>query len=197
LTRERREFKPQFFASSTATGERSSSGDKSVRVASRAGADQLFKTGGRLGIDIANDLLRFYTGDPRRTAVSSISANLVQPLLRGAGTQIAAENLTQAERNVIYEVRNFSHYQNTFAVDVVSTYFRLLQQQDNVRNQYNNYLSLIAFREQAQDLAVDRLAAIQADQVRVKGRNKDELQGAIKALRDSALDFDMQFTNYR
>jgi uncharacterized protein YajQ (UPF0234 family) len=40
-------------------------------------------------------------------------------------------------------------------------------------------------------------AAIQADQVRVKGRNKDELQGAIKALRDSALDFDMQFTNYR
>ena len=40
-------------------------------------------------------------------------------------------------------------------------------------------------------------AAIQGDQVRVKGRNKDDLQGAIKALRDSALNFDMQFTNYR
>ena len=40
-------------------------------------------------------------------------------------------------------------------------------------------------------------AAIQADQVRVKGRNKDDLQGAIKVLRDSALSFDMQFTNYR
>ena len=40
-------------------------------------------------------------------------------------------------------------------------------------------------------------AAIQGDQVRVKGRNKDDLQGAIKVLRDSALSFDMQFTNYR
>lgn len=166
LTRERYQFRPQFLAGSTATGERSPNGDKSVRVASRAGADQLLKTGGRIGVDIANDLLRFYTGDPRRSAVSTISVNLVQPLLRGAGAEIAAESLTQAERNVIYEVRNFSHYQNTFAVEVVSTYFRLLQQQDNVRNQYNNYLSLVAFREQAQDLAVDRLAAIQADQAK-------------------------------
>jgi len=40
-------------------------------------------------------------------------------------------------------------------------------------------------------------AAIQGDQVRVKGKNKDDLQGAIKLLRDSALTFDMQFTNYR
>ena len=40
-------------------------------------------------------------------------------------------------------------------------------------------------------------AAIQGDQVRVKGKNKDDLQSAIKVLRDSALDFDMQFTNYR
>ena len=40
-------------------------------------------------------------------------------------------------------------------------------------------------------------ASIQADQVRVKGKNKDDLQGAIKVLRDSALNFDMQFTNYR
>ena len=40
-------------------------------------------------------------------------------------------------------------------------------------------------------------AAIQGDQVRVRGKNKDDLQSAIKILRDSALDFDMQFTNYR
>jgi len=40
-------------------------------------------------------------------------------------------------------------------------------------------------------------AAIQGDQVRVRGRSRDELQGAIQALRNSPLDFDMQFTNYR
>ncbi len=40
-------------------------------------------------------------------------------------------------------------------------------------------------------------ASIQADQVRVKGKSKDDLQGAMKVLRDSSLEFDMQFTNYR
>jgi len=40
-------------------------------------------------------------------------------------------------------------------------------------------------------------ASIQADQVRVKGKSRDELQGAMKVLRDSSLKLDMQFTNYR
>jgi len=40
-------------------------------------------------------------------------------------------------------------------------------------------------------------ASIQSDQVRVKGKSKDELQGAMKVLRDASLSFDMQFTNYR
>ena len=40
-------------------------------------------------------------------------------------------------------------------------------------------------------------AAIQGDQVRVRGKNKDDLQGAIQILRGSGLDIDMQFTNYR
>ncbi len=40
-------------------------------------------------------------------------------------------------------------------------------------------------------------AAIQGDQVRIRGKNKDELQGAIRVLRESSLPIDMQFTNYR
>lgn len=164
LTRERYAFTPQLFAGSTASGERAANGEKSTHVNSRAGVNQLLKTGGTIGLSIANDLLRFYTGDPRRTAVSTISLNLVQPLMRGAGAEIAAENLTQAERNVIYEIRSFSHYQNTFALDTVSSYFRLLQQQDTVRNEYNNYLSAVKLREQAEALGVDRLPPIQVDQ---------------------------------
>ncbi len=166
LTRERFAFTPQFFAGTTATGERSSNGDQTLRGNTRAGGDLLMKTGGRIGLDIANDLLRFYTGDPRRSAVSTISMNIVQPLLRGAGAKIAAENLTQAERNVIYEIRNFSYYQSTFAFDTVSTYFRLLQQQDSVRNQYNNYLSLASYLKRQEALAVDRLARSQVDETR-------------------------------
>ena len=40
-------------------------------------------------------------------------------------------------------------------------------------------------------------ASIQGDQVRVKGKSRDDLQGVIHLLRNSELAFDMQFTNYR
>ncbi len=40
-------------------------------------------------------------------------------------------------------------------------------------------------------------AAIQEDQVRVSGKNKDDLQSVMKMLREADLDFAMQFTNYR
>ena len=40
-------------------------------------------------------------------------------------------------------------------------------------------------------------AAIQADQVRVTGKNRDDLQAVIQALRGADLGIDMQFTNYR
>jgi cyclic-di-GMP-binding protein len=40
-------------------------------------------------------------------------------------------------------------------------------------------------------------AAIQGDQVRVSGKNKDDLQQVIQLLKGSDLGIDMQFTNYR
>ena len=40
-------------------------------------------------------------------------------------------------------------------------------------------------------------AAIQGDQVRISGKNKDDLQSVIKLLKQTDLGIDMQFTNYR
>jgi uncharacterized protein YajQ (UPF0234 family) len=40
-------------------------------------------------------------------------------------------------------------------------------------------------------------AAIQGDQLRVSGKNKDDLQAVMQTLRDTELGIDMQFTNYR
>jgi uncharacterized protein YajQ (UPF0234 family) len=40
-------------------------------------------------------------------------------------------------------------------------------------------------------------AAIQGDQVRVSGKNRDDLQAVIKLLKSTELGIDMQFTNYR
>ena len=40
-------------------------------------------------------------------------------------------------------------------------------------------------------------AAIQGDQLRVTGKNRDDLQSVIQMLKGTDLGIDMQFTNYR
>jgi len=40
-------------------------------------------------------------------------------------------------------------------------------------------------------------AAIQGDQLRVSGKNRDDLQAVMRLLKDTDLGIDMQFTNYR
>jgi outer membrane protein TolC len=134
-------FSPNFLARSTISGDRSSNGERSGGVNSRLSVNQALRTGGSIGASFANDLLKFYTGNPRRSAVSTISVNLFQPLLRDAGSRVATENLKQAERNVAYAIRDFSHFQNEFAVNTVLDYFRLLQNKDIIRNRFLDYQS--------------------------------------------------------
>lgn len=171
LTRERYAFKPHFSAGSTLSATRYENGDVAGEVRSQVGVGQLLKSGGNLGLTIANDLLRFYTGDPRPAATTLLSVNLLQPLLRGANSKIVEEALTQSERNVVYEIRSFSHFQRTFALDIITTYYRQLQQKDTVRNEYNNYQNLVMARERAEALSRDRLPAFQVDQA-----SQDELR---------------------
>ena len=175
LTRDRDEFKPHLFGSSSAQATRDTAGERYGTIDNRVSASALLKTGGRVCISVANDFLRYFTGNPRPTAASRVSVDLFQPLLRGAGPAIAAESLTQSERNVVYEVRSFSQYQMKFAVDIVSAYFRLLQQKDAVRNEYNNYNNLVLARERAEALSRDRLPAFQVDQAR-----QDELRAKVR-----------------
>ena len=175
LTRDRDEFKPHLFGSSSAQATRDTAGERYGTIDNRVSASALLKTGGRVGISVANDFLRYFTGNPRPTAASRVSVDLFQPLPRGAGPAIAAESLTQSERNVVYEVRSFSQYQMKFAVDIVSAYFRLLQQKDAVRNEYNNYNNLVLARERAEALSRDRLPAFQVDQAR-----QDELRAKVR-----------------
>ena len=47
------------------------------------------------------------------------------------------------------------------------------------------------------DLKIKVQASIQGDQVRVTGKNKDDLQDVITAVRGADFDFACEFTNYR
>ena len=167
LTGNRHEFRPNWFGRSSVDGDRLSNGERLGSVRSSAGFSQTLMTGGTIGASIANDLLRYYTGDPRRSAVTTISVNLLQPVLRGFGkNHPSVEALTQAERNVIYAVRDFSYFQNSFAIDVVADYFSLLAQKDVVRNRYTNYLSRVQATERLVARSQDRESASGVDQAR-------------------------------
>ena len=190
LTGAKHEFQPRLFAESTARGTHAVDDERSGTVASRLGITQRLISGADLSVRIANDLFRFYTGDPRRSAVSAISVNALQPLLRGAGRQIAAENLKQSHRNVIYAVRDYSDFQNRFAVDIVLQYFRLLQQRDTVYNEYSNYKSRQGTTEYLRARSVDRvppLEVAQAEQGELAAKNR--YIDAVVALRNSLDDF--------
>lgn len=143
LTLTRFNFKSQFFGSvdGTLTRDTTRDGAADITQNNRLGLSQAFLTGGSIGLTLINDLLRYYTGDPTRSALSAVSINLTQPILRGAGRKIVGENLKQAERDVIYAIRDYSYFQNTFAVDIIQSYFSLLQLKDIVRNNFDNYLS--------------------------------------------------------
>ncbi len=123
---------------------------------------------GNIGLDLSRVLTTHDTWNP----VSSLGLAITQPLLRGAGTLVVTEPLTQAERNLVYAVRNFERYRRTFAFDVSARFYAILERADEVRNQESNYQNLQKLSERNAALAeAGRLDDIQAGQAR-----QDELK---------------------
>ncbi len=104
-----------------------------------AGVEQLLRIGGRLAADFSTDFTRYILGDPRATSSSLLIGRLSQPLLRGAGYKIASENLTQAERDLLYGLRDFTRSRKEFSVEIASAYYGVLQNRDAVRNSWRGF----------------------------------------------------------
>ena len=149
LTLARHQFARQWFGTVDASYLRNSS-DEQVGSDGELGFDQLLADGARISTSIAIDWTRFLTGDPRTSLGSVLSASVTQPLLRGSGRKIAQENLTQAERNALYQIRAFNRYRQTFVVSVVNDYYRILQERDAVTNAKNNHESKVELRQRLQ-----------------------------------------------
>jgi outer membrane protein TolC len=103
-----------------------------------AGFNWLFKTGARLSTDFTGDFLRIMTGN-QSVNESDLAVSLVQPLLQGGGTAVTLEALTQEERNVLYDLRDFADFRRSFIVDLVSDYYGVLRARDLVKNNYVAY----------------------------------------------------------
>jgi len=146
LTLARHQFARQWFGTIDASYIRDSE-DERVSYDAGSGFSQLLADGAQISASIALDWARFLTGDPRTSLGSVLSASVAQPLLRGRGRKIVQENLTQAERNALYQIRFFNRYRKTFVVSIVAAYYRVLQRRDAVTNAENNYNSRVESRK--------------------------------------------------
>jgi len=88
---------------------------------------------------IGLDWFRFLTGDSRTTLTTVLTNTITIPLLGNGGGKAAWEQLTQAERNVLYQIRSFNRFRKTFVVNVINAYYDVLQSREQVINAKNNY----------------------------------------------------------
>jgi len=116
-------------------------GPNNISLDSRFGVSQLLPSGGQWAVEIANNTLWMFAGPNQVATTSLLSYSLVQPLLFQAGRKIALENLTQAERDTLYAVRNLARFRQTFFVDVVGGgggFLAVLRQAQLVDNERGN-----------------------------------------------------------
>ncbi|MBL4844098.1 MAG: TolC family protein [Planctomycetes bacterium] len=128
-----------------------------VQSASAGGTvSQILPTGGTASL--SGSLSASYPeGRTDQSFGTSVSLDLDQPLLRGAGRAVSHERLTQAERTLVYALRTFELFRQDFSIDLAQSYYDLVSQQQTLNNQVRTYDEAVYDRKKAEALRqVDR-----------------------------------------
>ncbi|MBC8379306.1 MAG: TolC family protein [Planctomycetes bacterium] len=130
-------------------------GDKKATAGNaNFGFEQLLATGAQVGSNISLGWIDILSGDYRSGFSTVASAVITQPLMRGAGRKVALENLTQAERNTLYQIRAFNRYRKEFVTSIMSEYYLVLQLNDRQSNTRNHFYALVDTYENLRKRAV-------------------------------------------
>lgn len=139
LTLTRHQFAPLFAAGGTAVVRGDSvSEDPSFQGTGRVNVDWLLRDVGRISADLTADFTRIFTHGVGSLSSSRLGMRISRPLLRNAGFLQESEGLTQAERDLLYQVRDFVRFRKDFSVQIATEYYRVLGQRDAARNAYMN-----------------------------------------------------------
>lgn len=163
----------------------------SIGGRSQIGVQRLLKTGGAFALGLTTNFLRLLTGPGDTTSATLLEASLTQPLLRGAGRRIATEDLTQAERDVLYGIRDFTQFRKDFSVDVAAAYYSVLENRDIVRNTYQSFLNFQTNAERERAFAAEGRRTV-AELGRIEAallENENNWINAIRRYRESLDQF--------
>jgi outer membrane protein TolC len=119
-----------------------------------AGFEQLLATGAQISTNISLGWLEILSGDMRSGFSSIVGAAITQPLLRGAGRKIVLENLTQAQRDTLYQIRSFNRFRKQFVTEIITDYYTLLELNDVRINTRDYYFALADMHQKLQKRAV-------------------------------------------
>lgn len=129
------EVDPDTGATRPVTSERLT---RTIRANGNIGADWLIRDIGRISTAFTADFLRFLSGGAGTAVSSELGGTFTRPLLRNAGYKAELESLTQAERDLLYALRDFVRFRKTFSVQIASAYYNVLGNRDAARNSYLN-----------------------------------------------------------
>ncbi len=130
------------------------------------GFNQLLSTGGTISAKIGESWVEILSGDLRSGLTRLFSAAIEQPLLRGAGREAAMERLTQAEQDLLYEVRAFNHFRRDFIVDVIRQYFSILELYEKMKIAEDNVNRLDTIHSKTADLKkVGKVASHELEEI--------------------------------
>ena len=161
----RHDFEYQFFGGAGG-GYNLDGNNEAVGVESNIGFNRLLAGGTRISTELAAAWVDVLSGNLRGGMASILSATVTQPLLRGSDRKVVLENLTQAERDTLYQVRSFNRFRKTFVVSVISQYYGILQKHDTMENARKNYITLAWLYERVEKLTnAGRLPLLELEQI--------------------------------
>jgi hypothetical protein len=85
---------------------------------SGVGFTKLLPTGALLLLAFSNETVFDFLNPKNTVSTSTLNFNILQPLLRGGGRAVTLENLTQAERNLLYEIRLYARFRKEFYTSI-------------------------------------------------------------------------------
>lgn len=142
------------------------SGNRVLALTDRLGFSRSLAGGGQFATEIVNGLSWNFAGSGNQFGSAAIVSTFTQPLLRGAFRHVRLENLTQAERDLLYQVRDFARFRRLFYVDLTESYLELLTRAQAIRNTETNVENLRQnLIEHEFYAALEVVSQVQVDQV--------------------------------
>ena len=170
LDLENQKFRTTFTGMMNASVDSSESeGERETRYgeANKVGASRTFADGTQLSSAIAVDLAGMLSGEKTSSWGLLADASISIPLMRGSGRLVNMESLTQAQRDLVYTIREFEQYKRDFMVGIASAYLNVLLTKRMLVNEEENYKRVIISTRRSRRMAdANRMSPSDFDQSR-------------------------------